>query len=280
MDGVRFTWERPVDGDGFELTDRPALAPDDAYGGPWLARREGAVFREYRPLAEYSGLFQSFAEVDPRPANILAFANGYGWLLPRDSGWHLPGLQAEGRFYTSWMESPDVGPRVVVEAESVGDWVEEIEDMRHALELWGRIGEGDPHHPAAAEHWEKLGRLITGHLHAVQPALGLRAGKSRLSLDVTPGGLGAALWLQLALAVSGNKGYRRCTVCGRPFELGREGSRRSRLTCGAGCRNRGYRERQDRARQLHAGGKTFKQIAKELGSDVKTVKGWVTGHKE
>jgi hypothetical protein len=102
----------------------------------------------------------------------------------------------------------------------------------------------------------------------------------RDALDVLPDSLLPALWLQLALAIAGKKEYRRCSECGRPFELGPGGSRTSRLTCSAACRNRAYRERQERARQLHAAGKTFKQIAKELDSDLKTVKGWVTGRRE
>jgi hypothetical protein len=105
-------------------------------------------------------------------------------------------------------------------------------------------------------------------------------GEGQDVLDVLPDSLLSILWLQLALAIAGNKEYRRCYQCGRPFELAPDVNRTSRLTCSAACRNRAYRERQDRARQLHAEGKSFKQIARELESTVKTVKGWVTGRKE
>ena len=92
--------------------------------------------------------------------------------------------------------------------------------------------------------------------------------------------LKGALWLQLAEAVTGDKTYRRCPTCSKWIEFSSEGARADRLFCSNACRNAAYRVRQDKARQLRARGKSFKAIAKELGSDAATVKRWITGVKE
>jgi DNA-binding NarL/FixJ family response regulator len=43
-------------------------------------------------------------------------------------------------------------------------------------------------------------------------------------------------------------------------------------------RRRAYRGRKERA-QLHAAGKSIKEIAQELQSNTKTVKGWINNRK-
>lgn len=91
-----------------------------------------------------------------------------------------------------------------------------------------------------------------------------------------PSTLLAAIWLQFALAVSGNRAYQNCKECGRWFEVSPEKARKSKLFCSQACRSKAYRERQSLARQMHQAGKTFEAIAQELGSDADTVKNWVT----
>jgi hypothetical protein len=91
-----------------------------------------------------------------------------------------------------------------------------------------------------------------------------------------PSNLATALWLQFATAVSENRRYHLCKECGRWFEVPRRGGRISREYCSNSCRTIAYRGRQEKARQLHSEGKPLKEIAQELGSDVKTVKGWIS----
>jgi hypothetical protein len=98
-------------------------------------------------------------------------------------------------------------------------------------------------------------------------------------LQWLPRHLFGAICLQLALAISEGKEYRRCSVCGKWFELNPGVNRKSRLTCSAGCRNRAYRERQDEARRLHAAGKSVKQIAKALDANPEAVASWVKDKK-
>jgi DNA-binding NarL/FixJ family response regulator len=78
-----------------------------------------------------------------------------------------------------------------------------------------------------------------------------------------------------ARAIDGDRRYQQCPVCRRWFELTPGVHRADKLTCSQACRTRAYRHRQEKAVQLHAEGRTVRQIAKEIGSDVKTVRGWI-----
>jgi hypothetical protein len=91
-----------------------------------------------------------------------------------------------------------------------------------------------------------------------------------------PENLADALWYQFATAVSENRRYQKCKECGQWFEIPLRGARISREYCSNGCRSLAYRKRQERARQLYGQGRSFKEIARELGSDTKTVKAWIS----
>lgn len=84
-----------------------------------------------------------------------------------------------------------------------------------------------------------------------------------------------AMWFQFALAVDEGTKYRRCEVCNKPFEVSPEANRSDRRTCSNACRFKAYRNRIKKAREMRADGRTLRKIAKELGSDMKTIKGWV-----
>jgi predicted nucleic acid-binding Zn ribbon protein len=68
--------------------------------------------------------------------------------------------------------------------------------------------------------------------------------------------------------------------CARWFEVAAEATRAHRKFCSDSCRIMAYRDRQDAARRLHAGGKSFEEVARGLGSTAATVERWVTGVKE
>jgi hypothetical protein len=95
------------------------------------------------------------------------------------------------------------------------------------------------------------------------------------SLNYMPKNLIGAIYIQFALAIEGDKEYRRCPECGKRFELTPGVNRTSRVTCSNVCRTSAYRHRQQRARQLHAEGKGVKEIAKMVGSTADQVKKWV-----
>jgi hypothetical protein len=98
---------------------------------------------------------------------------------------------------------------------------------------------------------------------------------NRVVFQDRPLSLLGAIYLQLAHAVAGNRPSRRCEVCRRWFELDPAKTRADRRTCSNTCRTKIYRQRQHQARELHARGKSLREIAKALNSDVPTVKKWV-----
>jgi hypothetical protein len=100
-----------------------------------------------------------------------------------------------------------------------------------------------------------------------------RLGEMRVFL--VPNDLLGALWLQFALALAGEKDHQQCARCGTWFEISPERSRPDRVFCSTACRSKAYRRRKELARELHAAGKSFKEIAAELGSKAQQVKKWV-----
>ncbi len=126
--------------------------------------------------------------------------------------------------------------------------------------------------PAA---WAALRRLVNRGLRdGCCPQLVQVAGELRPALRNSAASLIGCLWLQLADAINGNRAPRSCRVCKTWFEVG-SGKRTDKEFCSGTCRNRAYRERQEHARQLAAKGKLPREIARELDSDVATVKGWL-----
>jgi hypothetical protein len=96
-----------------------------------------------------------------------------------------------------------------------------------------------------------------------------------LGMQFAPKNLMAAIWLQFAQAIGGNKKFDRCAECQRPFEIGAE-TRAGSKYCRSACRSKAYRNRIGRAKELHKQGRSSKQIPSLLGSDSKTVKGWLS----
>jgi len=97
----------------------------------------------------------------------------------------------------------------------------------------------------------------------------------RLTVRIIPENLISAIWLQIALAVEGNKDYRQCSQCQRWFEVGGDHVREDAKYCQQSCRSKAYRERQKKARELAKSGMKPREIAEQLDSDIKAVKGWI-----
>src|SRR5262249_22046787 len=88
-----------------------------------------------------------------------------------------------------------------------------------------------------------------------------------------PRNLLGAIYLQFAHAIQGGRQSRRCQQCNTWFELAR--GRTDRSYCSNACRTRTHRERQQRAREMHAKRIPLPKIARELETDLATVKNWI-----
>jgi hypothetical protein len=137
---------------------------------------------------------------------------------------------------------------------------------------------GDRDNPREAAFVFLAGRLDVRLPYFVWPRLVVDPGRpGRYVFGEWPRSLIGAAWLQLARAVAGEKDYRTCVVCGRWFEVSPAVNRIDRSTCSNACRQRQYRQRKERARELARKGKSVRLIAAELDTDMKTVRGWVKG---
>jgi hypothetical protein len=64
-----------------------------------------------------------------------------------------------------------------------------------------------------------------------------------LNIQFWPDSLLAAMFLQLGLAVSGDKTFRQCVWCGSTFEITPSVARSNRLFCSNACKQADYRHR-------------------------------------
>jgi hypothetical protein len=267
-----FRWRVAVDGYRwrfltYEGEEHPYLAvvPD------WNWR-----FRWYAPLDEFSGLFRIFAQTPTTLEGVQSFANRFGQLNLGSGG---VGEELDGsweiRSNEEWRRY-DQTPDDEYKLDPFEHWCEAIVRLRECVETWDRAQGGGVDEQA-----------VEGLRVTVENALRYRtrvsfAGDERVGgfvLRMMPTDLLGGLWLQLAQTISGSKTHRACPVCRDWFEVSLQKYRKSRRYCSEPCRSLAYRGRMEQARKLAGEGKSAKEIARELGSDVKTVKGWLSKRK-
>jgi hypothetical protein len=317
LGAVDFTW--PVEEGGYRWAE-PELGVGAPPKGPEHHTLEpvqpASPIRHYHPLAEFSGLFRTFAGLSPRPdgAAVLAFANRFGLLGSPPPGFDRRGVVRTVRGWpTTW--------------HSLGFWRIAISEMAELVEIWDWAQQGNQDQLSQHFQWEGDGEIwyaswpdpvfhsggdygnrelifsedkdcevfgqiargdskraalfflqskINGWLHlAASPKLLWGSPKKEMALKLVPGSLLAGLWVQFARAIDGNLCHRRCLSCDQWFELSPEAARISRRFCSDACKSRNYRERQDRARQMHAAGKALPDIAEALGAEVEVVEKWI-----
>lgn len=109
----------------------------------------------------------------------------------------------------------------------------------------------------------------------VVPSLLWDSNHLAMKLCLNPATLLGCLWLQFADDINNNTLYRECLQCGTPFAIGPGTARMTKLFCSNACRSKNYRERQAKAQRLHAEGRALRDIARELDTDVDTVRSWI-----
>jgi hypothetical protein len=270
-----FSWERPVQGVGYVWEPTPDRI--------LLVRIAGAGFESYPPLESETGLFRTFAALEPTSEAILKFANRYGVLgfpAAEESQRSWQEEIARMKHLVSLWDALDTGHWEAVQAERL----REIDRIRHGVNPGlPPLAQSRDVSPAAAELVRPALRELLGPIQDAVAAIAwegswhIRA--KRPAVKVSPRHLRDAMYLQLAQAMLGDKKYRPCKACGRWFELSPGRSRTDRVTCSDSCRVRMYRERQRLARDFHGKGLTLKEISKELDSDVSTIRKWVSKRK-
>lgn len=239
--------------------------------GPTL---DAPVLRRYSPMSrEHATLFRTFADLEyTNLQEIGAFVTKYGLLgLPR---------QEQSLMFGK-------GRRHYANGESHMNWAREICLMREALRLsrtrtpaeeaelratWNRVGREPPYE----RDREKLAWLFNVHLQHVQSRMLFEADTDP-RLSFAPLTLLSAMWLQLALAVAGDKEFRGCKHCKRLFEISTEntGYRKHREFCSESCKTKDYRKRKRTALKLAGEGKSVAVVATRTGTNAVTVRAWL-----
>jgi hypothetical protein len=255
----QFGWEVPEGGYRYERG-----SAENAEFGTELMLIESTpvgvsrMVKRHRTLKESTGLFIEFAHVDATPAGIIAFANQYGPL-----GGTLTQLVTVGK--RNAKEKP------VYAGESIAAWLREIAAVRRLLQLWLQDIKAEITFRTAAEsifaEWasgssvvafratdpdtyerlkNKTAEIALHYLraqvnaklieHPATARLIYEKSRGAFGLFIVPSSLIAAIWLQFAAAIDGNRRYRSCKNCGKWFEVGGSGRRAHTEACSDSCR--------------------------------------------
>jgi hypothetical protein len=265
------TWKRPAKRVGFRWEGEQKHQMR-------LVRIDGAPFADYHPLKREPALFRNFAALEPTPGSILKFANRYGSL----------GRFADNREpFQFWQDKIAFMRNCVDVWQAWGKWntMRELRSILSSLPAGVAAGTDDTEalaHNAAMYLYlqvlSTLGNWLGLPLQTPDGPLVSVSLKSRQVVTFRPPSLLDAMYLQIGLAIIERKGFEPCEVCGRYFERGL--SRSDKTTCSVTCRGKRYRQHQRRARDLHRKHWTPRQIAKKLGSEVSTIKKWLSQTKE
>jgi len=278
----RYVWQEWVDTDGsplpipshdllgldspaaVELTWNHAGEHGRKYGPVLSAELEHlSELRRYRPMhREHAALFREFAEVDYASRDaVQAFASRYGLLgLPPQSQ-SISFRTPEGRHGQNFAHG-----------EPLLQWALEVCLMREGLRVAGR--------KRTADASRRLKWLFDRNLQHVQARLSF-GGAGQPTVLLEPLTLIAALWLQLALAVTGEKRFVACKFCRRLFEISTEqtGFRSHREFCTNSCKTKDYRKRKRTALAFGAAGLPMTDISERTETELATVRSWLAAAK-
>ena len=245
--------------------------------------------KNYDPFSEAPGLFLVFARLEPTEDAIVGFANAYGITSIR-----MPDWEAEIRDMRNAIE---LWQAVETKNEELlakhVHWDNERDGVRFSSPLTkkvrhrvkgtlpnagielGRYKQGDL--------WEPAQLLLDGVIYcnaswqnvSLIPTRRQSGLTYQILLNSQPDPLLDVIWAQFALAVAESQEFRFCKLCNRPFEVAPQTNRTDRVFCSDTCRVKSYQRRQAKARKMRAAGKKLRDIAKEVETDMRTVKRWV-----
>jgi hypothetical protein len=300
-----FSWRRREKGSGFRW--------EQDRDGRWLlVGPPNESLLRYEPLVEETGLFLTFAHLDGSKDAFLRFANAYGRL----GAYHTFGAEHgepldEWQMHHQWMahlaklrreclkDRPELdkfvsweGDEVLYRFPKTGTGSTETWRHRGQIRLRPQSKQGQPLFqpddlagPArwflcyAIEDW--LRELQHGK-KPIAPRMVWSETDRRPQLVFGPSSLLGAMVCQFAVALHGGWPFKECAHCHKFFRLAPGVNRANRLTCSITCKQYLHNRRVEHACQLHAEGRTIRQIVKELNvqphskkSNVDVVKAWI-----
>ena len=267
----------------------------------------------YPPLITQTGLFKEFASLHPASEEeIVKFAGKYGWLggpmqvpvfrfKPGESRIPLPSInpmrQLVGERTTAWeadvatmehlirlWDAATKGDQATLAEfltwDANGDGVRYVGILGHTMiatinyreKFFSNLNAGELVRPTLDFVRTRVNKLLENR--GITNRLLWDPNYRRQRVHIVPTSLVAALWLQFAKAIEGDKEYRQCEQCNRWFEVAAE-KREDAKFCQNACRSKAYRERQKTARKLRGEGVAVREIARRLDSDTKTITRWI-----
>lgn len=181
--------------------------------------------RPISPIKENPNLFLEFASLSEKPDDILGFANKWGLL--GEPVRPLPHAILQRRF--------DAKPAIHL-LEPVSEWLFAIGSIRSLVAIFSKVNDED--------WYDRLGFLNSQLVASLNVKLEYDAESRDPTLKLLPKSLSAAMYLQIASAITEHAGYRDCVVCKKWFEISRSYAARSdKIYCSDACRMRAYRIR-------------------------------------
>ena len=268
----------------------------------------------YRPWAEQPGLFRRFIELEESEAAVVKFASRFGPLYRPHSHvippWHPHGVETVP---TEEHENP-VDTWDVLVAGTGLNWSYQIRRLRAVVKLddgirsqdsafletlapdtdvglnlsgeWMRFpssskrverGPQSPLDMAMALRDREIDKALVAR-PSQEPVVRARMVQGQLRLVAVH--LLGLMWLQLATAIGEGKRFKRCPARNCPlvwFEVstGLLGVREDAEFCSARCRHTAYRDRKNRARQMHRDGVPVPEIAKRMETAPGQIRTWI-----
>jgi hypothetical protein len=263
-----------------------------------------AYVSEYNPLRTHNGLFRTFAETKTSEEGIVEFANRFGCLggdvrvtvlVKTPDGAEV---MRDGELQDKW-EDEILTMRILIkiwelakkrDEVGLGKFIQWKHDAIHfllpplhsasagrprviaAMQIPPNFRNGDTVMPARCF----LQKRVNEKLHGVRASLLWNVKQTELGLRLVPQSLIGCLWLQFAKAIEGNKNYQQCGNCQGWFEIGgSRGARADKKFCSPSCKASAHRKKREEALRLFLGRVPVKEIARQLDTDLATVKSWV-----
>src|SRR5262249_26323310 len=94
----------------------------------------------------------------------------------------------------------------------------------------------------------RVNLVLSGPQRNAEAQLAWDPATGKAAVHPWPLNLYGAIYVQFAQAIAADRDFRQCAACGKWMELAPRLNRADRVMCSAACRQKVYRERQERAR--------------------------------
>ncbi len=192
-------------------------------------------------------LFRTFADLGDDENSIVSFANRRGLLTSCEQGESIDTWRSAIADIGATVRLWEKGTKVLRKTQELSLLTQNTRRNVATVEKIPKLV-GHPVIPAVYESLDAVDsavkmvnqRISNVRLTICRNYAGLR---DDLSLQPVPTNMLEAMWLQLGLAISGNKSFRKCPECDDWFEISEKAARFDKIFCKGACKAKAYRRR-------------------------------------